>query len=182
MTKNLKNLQLQKFFIYFFDQKLQFACLLYKGRPGYERSLKPLKENIQHFKTWNFLIFFYFCGSCLPPWFRIRIRIHWPDWIRIQSGSGSETLSKIDASLCWTCSFTDLVNDSLSCQLVRRARRARSSGWCGGWRGSWCGRRTERRRPGSCGPPSTPSATVPPPLRPPGSSQSTLSTSKYFAS
>jgi hypothetical protein len=35
---------------------------------------------------------FYFCGSFLPSWIRsgfwIRIRIHWPDWIRIQSGSG----------------------------------------------------------------------------------------------
>ena len=35
---------------------------------------------------------FYFCGSFLPSWIRsgvwIRIRIHWLDWIRIQSGSG----------------------------------------------------------------------------------------------
>ncbi len=34
--------------------------------------------------------FFFFCGSFLPSC--IRIRIHWPDWIRIQSGSGSATL------------------------------------------------------------------------------------------
>ncbi len=36
-------------------------------------------------------MFFYFCGSFFPPrsgsGFRIRIRIHWPDWIQIQSGS-----------------------------------------------------------------------------------------------
>ncbi len=59
---------------------------LHKGRPSYKRSLQLSKENIQHFKTWNFLNFFYFCGSFLPSsgsGFRIRIRIHWPDWIPI---------------------------------------------------------------------------------------------------
>ncbi len=30
--------------------------------------------NIQYFKTWKFWIFFYFCGSFLPSWIRIRIR------------------------------------------------------------------------------------------------------------
>ncbi len=34
----------------------------------------------------NFKKKIHFCGSFLPFW--IRIRIHWPDWIRIQSGSG----------------------------------------------------------------------------------------------
>ncbi len=38
------------------------------------------------------LNFVYFCESFLPSRIRIRIRTHWPDWIRIQSGSGSETL------------------------------------------------------------------------------------------
>ncbi len=36
------------------------------------------------------LNFLNFPGSFLPSW--IRIRIHWPDWIRIQYGSGSATL------------------------------------------------------------------------------------------
>ncbi len=44
----------------------------------------------------KFLIFFTFVGHFRPPWsgsgFRILIRIHWLDRIRIQSGSGSETL------------------------------------------------------------------------------------------
>ncbi len=31
------------------------------------RNLHPSKENIQHFKTWNFLTFFYFCRSFCPP-------------------------------------------------------------------------------------------------------------------
>jgi hypothetical protein len=51
----------------FFDQKLQFTrtypLASIKGRPSYRRGIEPSKENIQHFKTWNFLPFFYFCGS-----------------------------------------------------------------------------------------------------------------------
>ncbi len=33
----------------------------------------------------EFFLLLSLCGSFLPSW----IRIHWPDWIRIQSGSGS---------------------------------------------------------------------------------------------
>ncbi len=51
--------------------------------PSYRRSLQLSKDAIQHFKTWTFTNF------------RIRIRIHWTDRIRIQSGSGSETLEKL---------------------------------------------------------------------------------------
>ncbi len=47
---------------------------LHKGSPSYKRSLQLSKENIQHFKTWNFLIFSYFCRSLLPSWIRIRIQ------------------------------------------------------------------------------------------------------------
>ncbi len=53
---------------------------LHKGPPSYKRSLQLSKGNIQHFETWNFLTFSYFCESLLPSW----IRIHWPDWIRIR--------------------------------------------------------------------------------------------------
>ncbi len=49
---------------------------LHKGRPSYRRSLQLSKENIKHFKTWKFCTFFYFCGSLLPSWIRIRIRIY----------------------------------------------------------------------------------------------------------
>jgi hypothetical protein len=49
------------------DKKLSLG--LHKGR--YKRSLQLSKENTQHFKTRNFLIFFYFCGSFLPSWIRI---------------------------------------------------------------------------------------------------------------
>ncbi len=57
------------FFIY---QKLQFTYRylslgLHKGRLSYRRSLQPSKEeNIQHFKTWNFLIFSIFVGHFAP--------------------------------------------------------------------------------------------------------------------
>jgi hypothetical protein len=75
MTKNWKNLQLKiKMFL---DQKLQFMHLslgLHKGRPSYKRSLQLSKENVQHFKTWKFSIFF-FCGSFLPSWIQIRLWI-----------------------------------------------------------------------------------------------------------
>ncbi len=80
LPKTGKNLQLKKI-EYFFDQKLQFAYLslsFYNGRPSNRRSLQPSKENIQHFKTWDFLFFFYFCVSFLPSWIRI------PDPIQIR--------------------------------------------------------------------------------------------------
>jgi hypothetical protein len=41
--------------------KLQYLYLgLRTGRQRYRRSLQPSKENIQHFKTWNFFPFCYF--------------------------------------------------------------------------------------------------------------------------
>ncbi len=52
---------------------------LHKGRPSYKRSLHLSKENIQHFITWNFLIFFYFSGLFLSSWIRIRIPNTDPD-------------------------------------------------------------------------------------------------------
>ncbi len=54
-----KKIQLKIFFNLFF-QNLQFTCpyASWKGRSSYRRSLQPLKENIQHFKKLNLLIFF----------------------------------------------------------------------------------------------------------------------------
>jgi hypothetical protein len=51
---------------------LKFAMYLslglLKGHPSYRRSLKPSKENIQHFKKMNFINFFYiFVGHICPP-------------------------------------------------------------------------------------------------------------------
>ncbi len=42
-------------------QKLSLVLL--KGRPSFRRSLQPSKENIQLFKTLNFITFLNFCGS-----------------------------------------------------------------------------------------------------------------------
>ncbi len=88
LVKTIKLLQLEKNLISFESKNaIDLSLGLHKGRPSYRRSLQPSKENIQHFKTWKFLYFF--CGSffALLSGFRIRIRIriHWPDWIRIHT-------------------------------------------------------------------------------------------------
>ncbi len=51
---------------------------LHKGRPSYRKSLLPTKDNIQHFKTWNFFTFVSnYCppgsvsGTSRPKWMRI---------------------------------------------------------------------------------------------------------------
>ncbi len=73
LTK-ITNLQLKYFFMYIF-LSTNFNLLpfpgFHKGSPSCRRSFHPLKENIKNFKTWNFLTFFYFCGSLLPSWIRI---------------------------------------------------------------------------------------------------------------
>ncbi len=93
MTKNWKKFIAEFFFLFFKNYNLQKDVQATKEAPQLS------KENIQHCKTWNcktwnFLSFSTFVGHYCPPGsgFRIRIRIHWPDWIRIQSGSWSETL------------------------------------------------------------------------------------------
>ncbi len=100
ITKNWRK-KLQKKNIYFFGSKtiIYLSIGLLKGRPSYKRSLQLSEENIQHFKTWDFLFFSSFVGHFSPPrsgsGFRLWIRIHWPDWIRIRLGSGSATLVQI---------------------------------------------------------------------------------------
>ncbi len=64
-----KKIQLKLFLNLIFWSKIAiylFLCL-HKGRPNYRRSLQPSKENILHFKTWNFLTFLKFCRSFCPP-------------------------------------------------------------------------------------------------------------------
>ncbi len=98
MTKKWgeKNLQQKKFLFVLSKIAIYLSLGLHKESPSYWRRLQLSKEAIQHFKTWNFLIFSTFMGHFCPPGsgsgFRILIRIHWPDWIWIQSGSGSATL------------------------------------------------------------------------------------------
>jgi hypothetical protein len=40
-------------------EKIYLSLRLHKGCPSCRRSLQPSKENIQHFKTWNFLFFLF---------------------------------------------------------------------------------------------------------------------------
>ncbi len=74
-----------------------------------QKKSQTLKREHPALQNMKFLIFFYFCGSFCPPGsgfgFWIRIRIHWPDIIRIQFGSGSATLknTKILWSGSWSC-------------------------------------------------------------------------------
>ncbi len=89
MTKNWKKIQLKK---KNFGSKttIYLSLGLHKERPRYRRSLQLSKETIQHFKTWTLKKKYYFCGSFLPSWIRIRIpnpdpliRLN-PDAIRIR--------------------------------------------------------------------------------------------------
>ncbi len=89
MTKNWKKFTATKNYILFRSKSTIYLSQgLQKGRPSFRRSLQPSKENSQNFKTWNFLIFFYFYGSFFPSWIRIGIPdpLTWlyPDPIRIR--------------------------------------------------------------------------------------------------
>ncbi len=75
---------------------------LHRGLPSYRGSLQTSKENIQHFRIGNFLIFFYFCGLF---WIRIRLQIHWPGWIGIQSGSETLIFTAVLSHWRWSNVF-----------------------------------------------------------------------------
>jgi hypothetical protein len=62
------------FFYYIFLIKSYLSLGLHKGHPSYRRSLQPSKENIQHFKTWSFLTFFYFVHPIHPKMLRFYAR------------------------------------------------------------------------------------------------------------
>ncbi len=75
----------------------------------------------------KFFNFFYFCGSFLPSW----IRIHWPDWIRIQlgSGSGSVTLVKILAKFKKILYFRKQLSQKQSQKLKIKIFSEGPAGW-----------------------------------------------------
>jgi hypothetical protein len=54
---------------YFFSSKIpiNLSLDLKKGRPSRRGAFSPQKENIQHFKTWNFLTFTIFVGHFCSP-------------------------------------------------------------------------------------------------------------------
>ncbi len=92
MTKNWKKITDEKNLIFFLSKtKIYLSLGLHKVSPSYRRSLQLSKEAIQHFKTWTLKKFPTFGGHFCPP----GSGSGFPDWIRIQSGSGSATLLKI---------------------------------------------------------------------------------------
>ncbi len=98
---------------------------LHKVRPSYRRSLQLSKEAIQHFKTWTLTNCFYFCGSFFPS--LIRIRIHWPDWIRIRnpafltlgSGSGWDKILGWTSQMIFPRAYKQCVGSKILSSLMR---------------------------------------------------------------
>ncbi len=83
MSKNWQKITAGKKLNFFGIKTTIYLSLgLHKERPSYRRSLQLSKEAIQHFRTWTFKKNFYFWGSFLLSW--IRIRIPNPDPIRIR--------------------------------------------------------------------------------------------------
>jgi hypothetical protein len=77
MTKNFKKMYSWKNVIFLWSKIAVYISLGFpKGCPNYKRSLQPYKD------------------------IRVRIRIHWPDWIPIQSGPGSGSGSETLHDLC----------------------------------------------------------------------------------
>ncbi len=81
--KMQKNTDKKKNVIFFWSKiAVHLSLGLHEGRPSYRRSFQSLKENIQHFKTWNFLTFsiFWVIFALLDQYpIRIRIRNTVPD-------------------------------------------------------------------------------------------------------
>ncbi len=98
-TKIYKIYSWEKFF---FGSKIAIYLSLgsRKGRP----SLEPSKRTSSTSKHEISEFFFYFYGSFLPSWIRIRIRIHGPDLIRIQSGSGNTGFHTAHPPAWWRAS------------------------------------------------------------------------------
>ncbi len=83
---------------FFFDQKLQFTYPkasiknVQVTEEAYSSQMRPSNTSKREFLKKISTFVGHFCPPGSGSGSRIRIRIHWPDWIRIQSGSGSETL------------------------------------------------------------------------------------------
>ncbi len=134
-----KNLHLKQNLCFFLTKNWNFIIPLPpKGSPCYRRSLQPLKENIQHFKTWNFffnfvLFLWVLLLSCIWIWIQQLkfIRIRNPTANSSYTGSsGILTQCLFPRWNCWCGSFA-------SCLLPRCPRNMtqwlflRWSCWCG---------------------------------------------------
>jgi hypothetical protein len=107
MTKiEEKNYSWKKNLIFFWSKTAIFLSIGFHKVRSYKRSSQKRPSNT--FKTWSLKNFFTFVDLFCPlgsgSGFRIRIRIHWHDWIRIQSGSATlpDTGAKLYFwKLCW---------------------------------------------------------------------------------
>ncbi len=61
-TKSFKKFTAVKNNILWSKIAIYLSLGLRKEHPNYRKCLQPSKENIQHFKTWIFFTFFYYCG------------------------------------------------------------------------------------------------------------------------
>ncbi len=88
--QKLGKITAKKNFIFFWSKIAIYLSLgLHIGRPSHRRSLQPSKENIQHFKTWNFFFILRVIFTPLDPGPDPKSGSRSTDLI--ESGSGSET-------------------------------------------------------------------------------------------
>ncbi len=66
MTNNWLTAE-KKMIIFWSNIAIYLSLGLHKGRPNYSKSFQFWKENIQHFKIWNFLTFSIFVDHFCPP-------------------------------------------------------------------------------------------------------------------
>jgi hypothetical protein len=90
MTKNENNLQLKKLNLFWIKNHNLPIPRPPERMSKLQKKPSALKREHSELQHMKFLHFFYFWGSVLPSLiripgygFRIRARIHWPDWIRI---------------------------------------------------------------------------------------------------
>ncbi len=75
-----------------------------------------LKRDIQHFKTWNFLIFSTFGGHFCPPGSGSTDPMN-PEWIRIQFESGFATLKLRVNTKIWLCFDHETMLENSVCKV-----------------------------------------------------------------
>ncbi len=118
MTKNCKKITAENFFIFFFDQKLQFTYPSASICPSYRRSLQFSKEGIQHFKTWtftNYCLLLWVIFALLDPDPDPQTRLNTdPIWIRIPDPDPQPCLVSLSANMsgahCNKSHYTETVN------------------------------------------------------------------------
>ncbi len=117
MTKNWKRFTTGIKLIFFWSKvAIFFSQGLLKERPSYRRSLQHQNRTSSISK--HKISFSIFVGHLRPPGFGSGFGIYWPDWIRIQFGSGSETLvTFVPSCEDWKWCSRNEVNNTSDCIL-----------------------------------------------------------------